>query len=164
MKILKNRLFIFILGGIIFSSITAFAVTTISADKITYTGKNNVERSVDKVLDDLYTTANDLINRSSDLTGALSDIKLGTVTISENTHSTIYAVLFSYSSLGESYVSKRTSIKSVTGASYERLFYKYLSSSSYGISIYKLTNCESTVTVTGDVASDNGAGNIILIY
>ena len=57
MKILKNRLFIFILGGILFSSITAIAVTTISADKITYTDKNNVERTVDVVLDDLYDKA-----------------------------------------------------------------------------------------------------------
>ena len=58
MKILKNRLFIFILGGIFFSSIAVFAVTTISADKITYTDKNNVERTVDVVLDDLYDKAN----------------------------------------------------------------------------------------------------------
>ena len=58
MKILKNRLFIFILGGILFSSIAVFAVTTISADKITYTDKNNVERTVDTVLDDLYSKAN----------------------------------------------------------------------------------------------------------
>ena len=54
MKIFKNRLFIFILGGIFFSSIAVFAVTTISADKVTYTDKNNVERTVDKVLDELY--------------------------------------------------------------------------------------------------------------
>ena len=58
MKILKNRLFIFILGGILFSSITAFAVNTISASQITYTDKNNVEKTVDVVLDDLYDKAN----------------------------------------------------------------------------------------------------------
>lgn len=62
MKILKNRLFIFVLGGIFFSSIAVFAVTTISADKITYTDKNNVERTVDTVLDDLYTTQNTTVN------------------------------------------------------------------------------------------------------
>lgn len=54
MKFIKSKLFIFILGGIFFSSITALAVTTISADKITYTDKNNIERTVDVVLDDLY--------------------------------------------------------------------------------------------------------------
>ena len=58
MKILKNPILTFIIGGILFSSITVFAVTTISADKITYTDKNNVERTVDKVLDDLYDKAN----------------------------------------------------------------------------------------------------------
>lgn len=60
-KILKSRLFIFILGGIFFSSITALAVTKISADKITYTDKNNIERTVDVVLDDLYDKANSKI-------------------------------------------------------------------------------------------------------
>ena len=58
MKFIKSKLFIFILGGIFFSSITALAVTTISADKITYTDKNNVEKTVDVVLDDLYDKAN----------------------------------------------------------------------------------------------------------
>ena len=58
MKIIKNPILTFILGGILFSSIAVFAVTTISADKITYTDKNNVERTVDKVLDDLYSKAN----------------------------------------------------------------------------------------------------------
>lgn len=58
MKFIKSKLFIFILGGIFFSSITALAGTTISADKITYTDKNNVEKTVDVVLDDLYDKAN----------------------------------------------------------------------------------------------------------
>jgi len=58
MKIIKNPILTFIIGGILFSSIAVFAVNTISADKITYTDKNNVERTVDKVLDDLYTLKN----------------------------------------------------------------------------------------------------------
>lgn len=58
MRLLKNRIFIFILGGIFFSSITALAVSSISAHEITYTNQNNIETPVDEVLDDLYTIAN----------------------------------------------------------------------------------------------------------
>ena len=54
MKILKNRLFIFILRGILFSSITAFAVTTMNARDIAYTKKDGTETTVDSVLNDLY--------------------------------------------------------------------------------------------------------------
>lgn len=66
MKIIKNPILTFIIGGILFSSIAVFAVTTISADKITYTDKNNVERTVDTVLDDLYTTQNTIVNNLQD--------------------------------------------------------------------------------------------------
>ena len=57
MKIIKNPILTFIIGGILFSSITVFAVNTISADKITYTDKNNNETTVDLVLDDLYSNS-----------------------------------------------------------------------------------------------------------
>ena len=49
MKVLKSKIFIFILGGIIFSSITAFA-NNILASEVTY-GNSTVKDSID----DLYT-------------------------------------------------------------------------------------------------------------
>ena len=51
-KILKNRLFTFILEIMLFGSIGVYAGATIHAKDVTY--KNT---TVDKVLDNLYTTA-----------------------------------------------------------------------------------------------------------
>ena len=54
---MKEKIFYFILGAIIFSSITAIAVTQINANQIVYT-KNGTDTTVDAALNDLYTTAN----------------------------------------------------------------------------------------------------------
>ena len=56
-KILKSRIFISLITAIIFTGVGIYAETKISADKITYTDKNNVEKTVDTVLDDLYEKA-----------------------------------------------------------------------------------------------------------
>lgn len=54
MKILKNSMFTFILGAIIFSTITALAISGINANQITYTDKNNTDTTVNLALDKLY--------------------------------------------------------------------------------------------------------------
>lgn len=55
MKILKSRLFQFILTAIIFTGIGAIAENTISANQVTYTNSNNQETTVADALNDLYT-------------------------------------------------------------------------------------------------------------
>ena len=76
MKITKSNIAYFLIGAIIFSSITALAVTEINANQITYTDKNNQTKSIDAVLDDLYTkasfgnaTANDIAYGKTALVG-----------------------------------------------------------------------------------------------
>ena len=54
MKIFKNPIFTFIIGAIIFSSITAIAVTQINANQVSYTDSNNREIKLDKALDEVY--------------------------------------------------------------------------------------------------------------
>ena len=52
-KVFNNSIFMFILGAVIFGSIGVIATTQIQANQITYT-KNNVDTTLDIVLDDLY--------------------------------------------------------------------------------------------------------------
>lgn len=60
---MKKIIFAFILGAVIFSTITAIAVTQINANQITYT-KNGTDTTVDAALNDLYTEANkDILTR-----------------------------------------------------------------------------------------------------
>ncbi len=54
---MKKNILLFVLGLIIAGSIGVYAGTKISANQITYTDSNNVEKTVDTVLDDLYTKA-----------------------------------------------------------------------------------------------------------
>lgn len=68
-RILKNPVFTFILGAIIFSTISVLAVTGINASQISYIDSNNNETTVDLVLDDLYSRANKVYT-SSDITAA----------------------------------------------------------------------------------------------
>ena len=76
MKILKTKIFYFLLGAIIFSSITALATVTITAHQITY---NN--RPVDEVLDDLYSSTNQLITlRETTGDGGQNHLGLGPTT------------------------------------------------------------------------------------
>lgn len=64
MKLFKNRIFIFILGGVFFGSITGVVAYGMAADNVSYTPKDNnwnVE-NVDQALNDLYTNR---INQNS---------------------------------------------------------------------------------------------------
>ena len=72
MKIVKNPILTFIIGGILFSSIAVFAATTISADHIEYAPNISIK---DKI-DDLYikasfgnATANDIAYGKTALVG-----------------------------------------------------------------------------------------------
>lgn len=58
MKILKNPIFIFILGIVIATCLGVYAGTKISASNITYIDQNNNEKTVDVVLNELYSLAN----------------------------------------------------------------------------------------------------------
>ena len=61
MKIFKNSLFTFILGGIIFSSISVLAVTALNASQISYTDYQNNETTVEAALDNVYSKLNSKI-------------------------------------------------------------------------------------------------------
>ena len=72
MKLIKNPIFMFILG-IIISGTTVFAVTQISASEIEYDNTHSVK---DKI-DDLYTTATTFKNLSQTTTATASDLLTG---------------------------------------------------------------------------------------
>ena len=84
MKIFRSRLFYFLIG-IILSGSVAYAAGRINASEITYTDKNNVEKTVDVVLDDLYNKANQ-VNLGSPASLVVeevsSTVNTGSVTIS----------------------------------------------------------------------------------
>ena len=62
---MKTKVFYFILGAIIFSTITAVAVTSINANQVTYTDSSNNEITVESALDNLYTTQTQIIDSFS---------------------------------------------------------------------------------------------------
>ena len=143
----KGYIISFILGIIIASAISVYAL---EANEIEH--NNN---TLDTVLDDLYDKAL--------LSGKLSEVNnTGTLTLTNNTKQTMYLALFSYA--GSSNVSTtldgRTSIDSITGATYTEVLYAINTSSRYGIKIYKLTNCEETVTINS--TNSSGYANMIL--
>ena len=55
---MKTKLFYFILGAIIFSSITAIAITGINAREVSYTDSSNNETNVKSALDNVYANLN----------------------------------------------------------------------------------------------------------
>ena len=65
---MKAKIFYFLLGAIIFSSITAIAVTKINANEISYTDKSNNKITVDTALNNLYTEASNCILNKLNLT------------------------------------------------------------------------------------------------
>ena len=79
MKILKNPIFMFILGGIILSSVT-YAATKVEADKIEYS--ENV--SVKDKIDDLYSKTVDYKKLDTATTATANDILDGKTAYSSN--------------------------------------------------------------------------------
>ena len=60
-KFLKSRLFFFMLGIVIASTISVFATLTYNASQIVYT-KNNLEMPLSNVIDELYSSASTIGN------------------------------------------------------------------------------------------------------
>ena len=89
MKIFRSRLFYFLIGVILSGSV-AYAAGRISASEITYIDKNNVEKTVDVVLDDLYDLANRDISFSSatynQVMGDIPTESKTTLTLSKGTY------------------------------------------------------------------------------
>lgn len=68
MKVLKSRFFIFILGGIIFSSITALAVIKIDSTNVIYHDTTNVKDALDDLYDDYLGMHGDYVELQSNYT------------------------------------------------------------------------------------------------
>ena len=68
MKVLKSRFFIFILGGIIFSSITALAVIKIDSTNVVYHDTTNVKDALDDLYDDYLGMHGDYVELQSNYT------------------------------------------------------------------------------------------------
>ena len=94
MKVFKSRLFIFILGVIISSSITALAVIKVDSEEVIYHDDNNVKDALDDLYNsylevhsdyqtlqtnytNLQTTYNNLSNLSNSTTATAQDILFG---------------------------------------------------------------------------------------
>ena len=97
MKVLKSRLFIFILSGILFSAISVIAVTSINANQISYT-KDGTETTVDDALNNLYTLANKSITFGTPIYSEnnYNDNQLETKTVTHSLNKGKYLVLVNY--------------------------------------------------------------------
>ena len=63
-KIFKNRIFVFILGGILFSGVSVYAVTYFPSNQVTYDNSTSKLNSTDVqgAIDELYNTCSSSIN------------------------------------------------------------------------------------------------------
>lgn len=152
MKFFKSNLKViisFVLGVILASGITVYASSYFAKD-ITYTENKTVEQA----LNELYSNIG--INRK------LSELKPGSNTISNNTKETLYVALIGVTSASGAadIVNSRTQIKNVVGADIQEIFYSFESESNVGIRLYKLTNCEETISIESNVHT-SGNGKII---
>ena len=59
-KVLKNRMFIFVCGGLFFSTVSVFAITYFPSDQVTYDNKtsNLKATQVQSAIDELYNICN----------------------------------------------------------------------------------------------------------
>ena len=138
----------FLLGFLLVSIVSVYAI-----------GTNNIaykDSTVEEEIEDLYT-------KSAIKENITAVTNTGTLTITDNTKDSMYVAVFSYSSTGNAntILGARTSITSVTGADYEEILYSINTTSRYAIRIYRLTNCEETVTVKNGTAN-GGYGNMII--
>ena len=143
----KGYIISFILGTIIASVISVYAL---SSNEIEYN-----DTTLDTALDNLYNEA--LLN------GKLSEVNnTGTLTVTDNTKNNMYIAIFAYVSSGNisDILNNRTSINSITGATATEVLYAINTSSRYGIRIYKLSDCEETITINS--TNSGGYGNMIL--
>ena len=83
-----------------------------------------------------------------------------TATITSNTDPNLYAVLWTNSSNAQ-YRDDNSRINSVSGASYT-LIDDYEEGTSR-VRLYKLTNCQSTVSVVPNSTTSNAAKNVLLL-
>ena len=130
----------------------------INARQVYYT-RNNNDMNVEDALDELY-------GRPTVLSEAISEISHKSITLENNTYSTLYVALFSTTTASSpsSRISNRTTINTISGADYQELFYKFSSSNNYGIRVYRLTNCQSTVSITAKSDSDGSSSAQLVVF
>ena len=63
-KILKNRIFIFVLGGVLFGAVSVYAVTYFSSNQVTYdNGTSKLQSTnVQGAIDELYNTCSKAVS------------------------------------------------------------------------------------------------------
>ena len=68
-KIFQNRIFIFLLGGIIFSGVSVYAVTYFPSNQVTYDNKTSGLESSDVqgAIDELYNTCSQIVSSGNNL-------------------------------------------------------------------------------------------------
>ena len=98
MKIIKNPIFMFILGGIIFFSVGVYAEYIVTADKIEYSANISVK---DKI-DDLYTKVKPAYTGSTTVTPSTSMQTLNTNNKLLNSNIIIDAIPSTYHNLAQS--------------------------------------------------------------
>ena len=84
-----------------------------------------------------------------------------TISVSDNNHETLYLYISTNSS-NETTRGANTQISSATGCSYQEIDYKD-NGSSFSSRLYKLTSCQSSVTISGTSTSAINK-NMILFY
>ena len=104
MKIMKSRIFAFVLGALIFSSISVYAARKYYASDIEYK-----ETTLDKALDTLYTKTNTYKNLTEQTTATAQDIVYGKTVYDNNgtlltgTYNTTRAPIFGKAVYDEKY-------------------------------------------------------------
>ena len=82
-----------------------------------------------------------------------------TLNITGNSESTLYALLYSSSST-QSVREANATIASSTGCSYEKI--DEITNSTTYLSIYKLTNCQSSLSITTGSGSSSTGKNVLI--
>lgn len=158
MKINKRDILMFILGGILFTTITAFAITKYNASDISFESTKTDKTNLRDAIDELY-------SKNPLLTNKVTDLTYKNLILNNNEEKTLYAAIISYTGNNINYediLNARTTMKNVSGATAEELFYSNNISDRYAFRLYKLTNCDSTITLSTNIDKDNYGGQIIL--
>ena len=159
-KFIKNNIIGFVLGIIVATTVGVSAYAILASD-IGFTPSNPDWKvnNLEAALNDLYA------NTNIGLTQKITDIETNSVTINNNEIKEMYAVLFTYtgSSNYQEVLNDRIQIGNVVGAEYSKVFSAVGNENDpYAISVYKLTNCQSTVTVTSGNSLGLGGAHILL--
>ena len=169
-KILKSRILIFILGGILFSTISVYAVTYFPSNQVTYDNKTSGLESADVqgAIDELYNTCSSAIKSGNNIYYAFNNSRLYNSYIYRSdlngqNQVTLYSetVMNSYTNISDIYVTKDyiyyayNVLYNSSGSPYNSYIYRSDLNGQNRVSLYSETASNNNTTIDGIYVSDN---------